>query len=597
MICDQTYQGSRQGKKMTNSHRFSIQSFLLMVLLYTGLVLPSSAATLLPNGEQTFVDANGHPLAAGTVDFYVPGGFVRKNTWLSSTATNPNLNANPVVLDAAGRAVIYGIGCYRQIVKTQAGVTQWDKTTCDTSTADASWGGLATGTPNAIVVTADNFTGTDGQVIRFIAASTNLGATTINPTVAGVAFGNVTVLVDGGAGPIACTGGEIVAGNVVTVIYDSNLGAFHLSTLTTVTAGAGLSTAGVGSSGGTGATSITLTTVEPVNAQTGTTYTLLSTDNAKLVTFSNTSAVAVTLPAATGNFGAGFRSDLLNLNSGLVTITPVSGTINGLTSLSMSQFGSGLLVSNGTNWFVAGGTTGTNQAFGGYSNLKLTNVVGTENSQYIVTADYLSLFSTSGYSVGTTTVSVTCNMLASGLNGLDTGAVGVTSSWYYFYVISNGIAAPGCLASLSASSPTMPAGYTFKRRVGANKTSAGSLHRIIQYNDEAQYALAATVTTSYPIIGTTTGTSFNTFSISSFIPTTASMLKFISGSSSNGTLAVGPNNLGSNLSSSSGPSMFVIAGPTITGVSGTMIVESTNIFVSQSSGAAVTVATGWKDRL
>lgn len=582
---------------MTNSHRF-IRAFLCGALFYLLAAFPSSAATLLPNGEQTFVDANGSPLAAGTVDFYVPGGFVRKNTWLSSTSTNPNLNANPVVLDAAGRAVIYGIGCYRQIVKTSAGVTQWDKTICDTSTADASWGGLATGTPNAIIVTADNFTGTDGQVIRFIAASNNSGPTTVNPTVAGVAFGNVTVLVDSGVGPVACTGGEIVAGNVVTLIYDSNLGAFHLSTLTTVTAGAGLSTAGVGSSGGTGATSVTLTSVEPVNAQTGTTYTLLNTDNAKLVTFSNTAAIAVTLPAATGNFGAGFHSDLQNLNPGVATLTPASGTINGLTSIALSQFGSGHLVSNGTNWFLIAGTAGTGQAFGGYSNLKLTNVVGTENSQYIITADYVSMFSTGGFSLGTTSVSVTCNMLASGLNGLDTGAVGVTSSWYYFYVISNGVAVPGCLASLSATAPTMPSGYTFKRRVGANKTSAGSLHRVLQYNDEAQYVVSATVTTSYPVVGVTTGTAFNTFSISTFVPSTASVIKFFIGNQNNAQVAASPNNLTSNaVSFIVNPSPVMNSGAVRSGSQGSFTLESTNMFAAADSGAATVAATGWKDRL
>ncbi len=43
-----------------------------------------------------------------------------------------------------------------------------------------------------------------------------------------------------------------------------------------------------------------------VNAHTGTSYTVLSGDRAKLVTHTNASAIAVTLPQATGAFGAGW---------------------------------------------------------------------------------------------------------------------------------------------------------------------------------------------------------------------------------------------------------------------------------------------------
>ena len=302
-----------------------LHTFPLLTALYMAAAVPSMAATLLPNGEQTFLDANGNPLNAGQVYFYVPNTSTSKNTYVDSTAVTPN--ANPVVLDSAGRAVIYGIGCYRQVVKNSAGVQQWDKTTCDTSVGQASWGGTASGTPNAIIVNADNFTGTDGQVIRFVANANNTGATTVTPLVAGVAFGTIQVMVDAGSGPVACSGGEIIRNNIITLIYDSNGGVFHLSTVTSITAGAGLSTTGTGAQGGTIAVSGTLTSVEPVNAQTGTTYTLLSTDNAKLVTFSNTASVAVTLPAAnTTGFKAGFWFDMTNIGGGAVTLTPISGT-------------------------------------------------------------------------------------------------------------------------------------------------------------------------------------------------------------------------------------------------------------------------------
>lgn len=607
MICHQTY----QGKNMTNSHRLSIiGAFLCGVLFYLGACLPSSAATLLPNGEQTFVGANGDPLASGTVDFYVPGGFVRKNTWLSSTATNPNLNANPVALDAAGRAVIYGIGCYRQIVKNSLGVQQWDKTTCDTSSTEASWGGTATGTPNAIIVTADSFTGADGQVIRFIAAATNSGATTINPTVAGVAFGNVTVLVDGGTGPIVCSGGEIVTGNVVTVIYDSNLGAFHLSTLTSVTAGAGLSVAGVGSSGGTGATSVTLTSVQPVNVQTGTTYTLLSTDNAKLVTFSNTAAVAVTVPAPTVNFAAGYSLSLLNLNSGVVTLTPISGTINGAASLAVPFNSGGRLISDGTNWYFVNGASGTNTSSVGYSNLSISNTVGQENDHILITANTLALRNTSGFSFTVNTVSVTCNYAANwaASGSLDTGTFAL-STWYYHYVISNGTTT-ACLGSTSSTAPTMPAGYTFKMRVGANRTNGSTqFNRVVQKGQRAQYVVSASITTALPNISngtvgawSATAPTWSTPSVASFVPTTASGIGVVITNNWNNSAAaqvqLAPNNLYSG-SNSTNPPLAQINSVTTSQITMTVwfTLEGTTIAWAASGAGAGISTLGWDDSL
>ena len=63
-------------------------------------------ATLLPNGEQQFIDANGKPYANGKVYFYsnYPTCTVLKNTYQNEGGTV--LNTNPVVLSAMeiGRA-------------------------------------------------------------------------------------------------------------------------------------------------------------------------------------------------------------------------------------------------------------------------------------------------------------------------------------------------------------------------------------------------------------------------------------------------------------------------------------------------------------
>jgi hypothetical protein len=76
---------------------------------------------LVPNAKQQFLDASGVPLALGTVTFYIPGTTTPKDTWQDNQQAAKN--ANPLPLDAAGRALIFGVGDYRQIVKDSNGVT------------------------------------------------------------------------------------------------------------------------------------------------------------------------------------------------------------------------------------------------------------------------------------------------------------------------------------------------------------------------------------------------------------------------------------------------------------------------------------------
>jgi hypothetical protein len=82
-------------------------------------------AALLPAAELQFADANGVPYAGGTLATYIVGTTTPKATWSEPTGTA--LNANPIVLDAAGRAVIYGDGAYRTILSDAAGDVIWDQ--------------------------------------------------------------------------------------------------------------------------------------------------------------------------------------------------------------------------------------------------------------------------------------------------------------------------------------------------------------------------------------------------------------------------------------------------------------------------------------
>jgi hypothetical protein len=103
------------------------------------------------------------------------------------------------------------------------------------------------------------------------------------------------------------------------------------------------------------------TVVVNTNAQSGTSYTVLNSDQGKLVTFNNASAIAVTLPqaGASGQFTTGWFAYFENIGAGTVTITPAVSTIDSLTTLVLGQNSGAIIVSNGTNYSTMRGIAAT----------------------------------------------------------------------------------------------------------------------------------------------------------------------------------------------------------------------------------------------
>lgn len=89
----------------------------------------------------------------------------------------------------------------------------------------------------------------------------------------------------------------------------------------------------------------------PRRASTGTTDALVTGDRGKHVTQSNSSAVAVSLAqAGSAGFTLSWFCYVENINTGLVTITPATSTINGAATLVLQNGEAYVITSDGTNY-------------------------------------------------------------------------------------------------------------------------------------------------------------------------------------------------------------------------------------------------------
>jgi hypothetical protein len=185
------------------------------------------------------------------------------------------------------------------------------------------------------------------------------------------------------------------------------------------------------------ATDVSGTVPVPINAQTGTTYTVLSTDNGKLVTTSNASAIAVTLPQATGSFTTGFVFAVQNKGAGTATITPTTSTINGASTLVLPTNQGVTIISDGANWQIS--NTGISAA--------LANISGFGSNVATAAADALS-------SAGGLT-----STIANGTSALGTGAISSATCATVVTTTATNVATTDTLLASFNGDPTAVTGY------------------------------------------------------------------------------------------------------------------------------------------
>lgn len=268
--------------------------------------------------------------------------------------------------------------------------------------------------------------------------------------------------------------------------------------------------------------------------------------------------------------------------------------------------GAGATSWKNTNQTIPSGIV-TGGIAGAFSNLK-ASATGL-SALVTVTASALCLKNAANEPVVLNSLSVTPSLAVSGVNGLDSG-VSAANTWYSVWVIWNGTTTAG-LFSLSSVSPTMPAGYTHRARVGwVRSDSTGNKYPLafLQFGRNVQYVVAAG--TNVPVgrqmatgsAGNVSTPTWVAVAISNFVPTTAARIRGVlsPGSSTSSALICAPNNAYGGYGSAANPPPVAVntsAGIIAANTPFDFAIESANIYWASAAAAGVLLVMGWEDNI
>lgn len=205
---------------------------------------------------------------------------------------------------------------------------------------------------------------------------------------------------------------------------------------------------------------------------------------------------------------------------------------------------------------------------------------------------------------------VTVGASGSSGGGLDVGT-SATSTWYSVWLIYNATTSSvNTLLSLSATSPTMPSGFTHKARVGWIKTDAINKYPLsfTQVNSRIQYKVASGSNITY-LPGFVAGVSGNVSTptwianqiTGVVVPVTAVSAKFVTDSVPNSTIIAAPNNsYGGYSNIGNKPPIICSHTSSASGgmnVSGEFILESSNIYIASDNSSNSLKVLGWEDNI
>ena len=205
-------------------------------------------------------------------------------------------------------------------------------------------------------------------------------------------------------------------------------------------------------------------------------------------------------------------------------------------------------------------------------------------------------------------LSLSASTASTGANGLDTGTI-AASTWYYVHVIHNPTTSTtSLLLSLSATSPTLPSGYTYSARVGSIRTDATNKYplgftqkgRLSKWlvHDSIYYPIMA-----YGAMGvmTASSTTLVAISVASFAPPTALRVQGFLYTNNGGTYMLAAPSAaftgGYGSATMQPPVNNYLPGTVAYTVPFDFMLESTNIYITMSGTTGYAYSTGWEDNL
>ena len=151
----------------------------VLAALALGLPAADAQGVRFQTPSEQFLNASGVPYAGGSLFFYSSGTTTPLNTYSDEALTQPN--ANPLVLDSAGRAgaVFMRPLPYKVVLEDSLGNQIWTQDPVN-ATPGSSWGGTSSGSANAQTLSLSGYQLGAGATATFIAGYTNTAAATMN---------------------------------------------------------------------------------------------------------------------------------------------------------------------------------------------------------------------------------------------------------------------------------------------------------------------------------------------------------------------------------------------------------------------------------
>lgn len=202
-----------------------------------------------------------------------------------------------------------------------------------------------------------------------------------------------------------------------------------------------------------------------------------TTDSTPISTFGATLVDDADAATARTTLGAAAASDVTALQGR--TLTAGNGLTGGGTLAANRTFA----VGEGTGISVGADAVSVDPSFlrGYLAGLTLSNNATTPNTKVDVAAG-VAVDSTNALLMKLA-AGVTVDFGTTGADGLDTSTIGASKT-YHIHLISKADGTTACLASLSATAPTMPTGYTKFRRIGSVLTDSSShIRPFLQFGD------------------------------------------------------------------------------------------------------------------